>query len=90
MKFRAIFLKTRYDVANNCLIKVQIREFFCTHVTHITVIMFCTTGFGSTKAIFNQTHIPFQILRFLAQNHLTLLKDKFLFAKLKAQIILLL
>ena len=46
------FLKNRY-FANNFLIKVRIREFFCIHATHVTVIIFQTTNFVSTKSIFS-------------------------------------
>ena len=56
-------LKNRY-FANNCLIKVQIWEFFFTHVTHITLVIFCTANFVLVNYKF-----PFQILRCLAQNY---------------------
>ena len=45
------FFKNWY-FANNYLIKVQIWEFFCMHVTHITVIVFSTANFISTKLTF--------------------------------------
>ena len=81
---------------------VRIWEFFCTHVTHVIVVIFCTTDFVSPKSIFSQYRFPFPLLRFLGQNHVALLKDRFLkkmlwkraityhlfFTKLKAQIIL--
>ena len=39
------------------LIKVRIWRFFCTHVTHITVINFYPANFVSTKSIFSYKQI---------------------------------
>ena len=64
-------------LANNCL-KVRIREFFCTHVSHINVIVICTANFVSFKSIFSYPQISPSNFVFLAQNHLALLKDRFL------------
>ena len=71
------FLKNR-QFANNCLINLQIWKFFCTHNTHKTAIIFRTANFVSTLSIFSLIQISFPILRCLAQNHLVLLKDRFL------------
>ena len=65
------FLKNRY-FANNCLMKVPILEFFSTHVTYIIVVIFCTAR------ILVNYRFPFQILRFLSQDQIALLKDRFL------------
>ena len=46
------FLKNRH-FANNCLIKVRIWECFCTHVTHIIVVISCAANFVSTKSDFS-------------------------------------
>ena len=46
------FLKNRY-FANYCLIKVQNWKCFCTHVTYIIVVIFCTTNFVSIKSNFS-------------------------------------
>ena len=46
------FFKNRY-FANNCWIKVQIWEFFCKHVTHVVVVIFCTAKFVSTESNFS-------------------------------------
>ena len=43
------FFKENRYFGNNCLIKVQIWEFFCTHVTRIIVVIICTANFVSTK-----------------------------------------
>ena len=50
-------LKNQYFV-NNCFIEVRIWEFFCTHVTHITVINFRKANFIFTKSIFSQIDFP--------------------------------
>ena len=52
VKFGVISLKIDIFV-NNCLIKVQIYKFFCTYVTHIFVIIWCTLHFVSTESIFS-------------------------------------
>ena len=44
------FLKNIY-FDNYCLIKVWIWKFFCTYVTHISVIIFLTANFAFTKPI---------------------------------------
>ena len=68
------FMKNRY-FANTSLIKVWIWEFFCTHVTLKTVIIFRTANFASTKSILDKYWFTFPILRFLAHNRQTLFKD---------------
>ena len=97
------FLKNCY-FANNCLLKVWIWELFCTHFTHIAVIIFLTTNFVSTKSIFHYIQIslpnfgsfssksPSVTQRSVSQEN-AFKKSKhhhLSFAKLKTQIILLL
>ena len=70
------FLINRY-FANNCLIKVQIWAFFCTHAAHVTVIIFRRAIFVSTKLILVNmlnTEFPSQFCIFNAKS-LALLKD---------------
>ena len=64
--------------ANNCLIKVWIWEFFCTHITHVIADILCTAKFVSTNQFLVTCRFPFPILHFKEQNHLALLKNRFL------------
>ena len=60
------------------LLKFKYEIFFCTHVTHITVVIFHTAKLVSTESSLLKWRFHFPILRFLVQNHLVLLKDRFL------------
>ena len=100
MKFGAISWKI-----DNLPITAEVRiwEFFCSHVTHILLWLSpaLQISFLLSK-ILVYYRFPFLILRFSAQNHLALLKDRFFnkillirantrrlfFTKLEAQIIL--
>ena len=61
----ANFFKNRY-FAKNCLIKVLIWQFFCTHVTHIIVAIFCQQMLFLTIQILIRPSytFSFSILRF--------------------------
>ena len=75
MKFEAISRKINVFV-NNCFIKVWIWKSFRTRVTNMIMIFFQQISF-LLKRFLVEYRFLFRILRFLAQNHLALLKDRF-------------
>ena len=85
MKFRTISLKN--DILSiTAWLKIEANIFFCTCVTHIIVIIWHTHHISFLRNQFSVKYrFPFPILRFLPQNHLALLKNRYLKKKLETK-----
>ena len=60
------------------LLKFKSKSLFALYATHIIVIICCTPYFVSTQSIFSEMHIWLPKFALGTENHLVLLKDRFL------------